>query len=83
MGAWTNEEIATYLRRVAGLVKYGFEEDEAENLAARLLERDSPDSGDDRRICLECVNFRKGVCAKRIGMVRTLLQRCEAFKLRN
>ena len=80
-GGWTDLEIATFLRRVAVLTK-GIGEMEAERLAQRMLYRDRPESGDDRRICLECAHFAKGKCRRRIDAVRTLLQRCDSFALR-
>lgn len=80
-GGWTDLEISTFLRRVAVLTK-GIGEMEAERLAQRMLYRDRPESGDDRRICLECAHFAKGKCRRRIDAVRTLLQRCDSFALR-
>lgn len=81
-GAWTELEIETYLRRSAGLQKRGMSEMDAERMAERLLMRDRPDSGDDRRLCLECAHFVKGVCKKRFPMDRMVLWRCDFFSLR-
>ena len=54
---------------------------ESENLAERLLYRDRPGSGDDRRLCLECKSWQ-GKCVKPNGgycTVPTILQRCDGF----
>lgn len=79
-GEWTDSEIATYLRRVAALSK-GMSEVDAERLAEQMLYRDRPESGDDRRICLECTSFRKGRCQRGAAVVM-VLQRCDGFQLR-
>jgi len=87
---WTDAEIATFQRRAERLVKDGLNEMEAEQLAERMLLRDRPVSGDDRRICLECKNLKRRVCtrARAMGLpggmepVRTILQRCHGFVLR-
>jgi len=84
---WTDEEIERFGRRVIRLQREGLNEMEAEQLATRLLHRDRPGSGDDRRLCLECAGLRKTVCtfANRIGLrvghepLRTTLQRCDGF----
>jgi hypothetical protein len=81
---WTDAEINTYTRRVAALKK-GMSEMEAERLAAQMLERDRPYSGDDRRICLECTGFRKGWCGRGPrGNFQPIivLQRCDWFNLK-
>lgn len=89
-GDWTDEEIRRFQNRVKRLQSEGMTEVEAEELATRLLHRDRPDSGDDRRICLECVGLRGRVCAfaSRLGLrtghepLRFILQRCDGFVLR-
>lgn len=69
---------------------------DAEQLAETMLMRDRPDSGDDRRICLECIGWKKpeGATAARCTRTRgvaamtaqaigpTILQRCDSFALR-
>ena len=90
MGDWQDEEIERFTRRVARLMKEGLDEMEAEELAETMLYRDRPDSGDDRRICLECKGLRGRVCdfAKSLGLraghepLRFTLQRCDAFVLK-
>lgn len=78
--AWTDEEIATYLRRLTVLNK-GMSEVDAEILAEQMLQRDRPDSGDDRRICLECARFKRNRCARGAAVVM-VLQRCDNFLMR-
>ena len=90
MGDWQDEEIERFTRRVARLMKEGLDEMEAERLAETMLYRDRPDSGDDRRICLECAGLKKTVCtfANRLGLraghepLRFTLQRCDGFALK-
>jgi len=55
---------------------------EAEKLAQQMLYRDRPESGDDRRICMECKGFRKGRCALGLPVLWNMLQRCDGFVLR-
>ena len=79
--AWTDSEIATFLRREKRLKKEGLTDMEAEKLAERLVYRDRPDSGDDRKLCLECKNWRNR-CMKPNGgycTIPTILQRCDGF----
>lgn len=83
--AWTDEEIATFTRRNERFLKMGMTELNAEKLAADMLDRDRPVSGDDRRLCLECAHFglKRGTCAKRGYLaLPTILQRCDGFSLR-
>ena len=90
MGDWQDEEIERFTRRVARLMKEGLDEMEAERLAETMLYRDRPESGDDRRICLECKGLRGRVCdfAKSLGLraghepLRFTLQRCDGFSLK-
>jgi hypothetical protein len=87
---WTDSEIETFTRRTARFINDGMNEMNAEQLAQTMLNRDRPNSGDDRRICAECKGLKKGVCAfaSKLGLrfdfqpVRTVLQRCDAFVLR-
>lgn len=80
-GDWSETEIVRFINRQKRLQKTGLNEMEAESLAETLLHRDRPDSGDDRRICLECKNWRDK-CMKPNGgycTVPTILQRCDGF----
>jgi hypothetical protein len=89
-GAWTDQEIERFGKRAARLQQEGLDEMEAEQLAQRMLYRDRPESGDDRRLCLECKGLTGRVCkfAERMGLkagfepLRLTLQRCDAFVLR-
>ena len=80
-GDWTDTEINRFINRQNRLQKMGMNEIDSEQLAETLLYRDRPDSGDDRRICLECKNWRDK-CMKPNGgycTVPTVLQRCDGF----
>lgn len=79
---WTDSEIETFNRRAARFVKGGMNDMEAEGLAQAMLYRDRPESGDDRRICLECKRFVKGRCSHGLPALWRVLQRCESFALR-
>lgn len=80
---WSDEEIATFQRRFARLRKgFGINDLESEQLAERMLYRDRPDSGDDRRICAECKSLVGKNCKENITMVRTILWRCDKFAMR-
>ena len=78
---WTELEIKRFLNRQKRLEQIGMTEVNAENLAQRLLYRDRPDSGDDRRLCLECKNWRNKCLTPAAGYctVPTQLQRCDGF----
>lgn len=78
---WSETEMIRFLNRQKRLEKIGMTDMNAEQLAERLLYRDRPDSGDDRKLCLECKNWR-GKCMKPNGgycTVPTILQRCDGF----
>jgi hypothetical protein len=79
---WTDDEIVTFLRRAKAFTARKMPPDEAERLAESMLMRDRPDSGDDRRICLECRQFKDGACQANIQVPRTILQRCDSFSLK-
>lgn len=79
MGDWTEEEIQRYLKRAQTLQTNGMDEPDAENLAQQLLYRDRPDSGDDRRLCIECKRLRNKRCAAGLPAVWNVLQRCDRF----
>ena len=81
-GDWTEAEMVRFTNRQRTLERIGMIETEAANLAERMLQRDRLDSGDNRRICLECKRFKKGRCqSPQVGhcTVPTLLQRCDGF----
>lgn len=91
-GGWDDGEIARFTNRMALFARRGFDQQDAEDLAARLALRDR--NGDDLRMCVECSHLdERGRClAAAIGRLRgadrrlepvpILLQRCEAFGLR-
>lgn len=81
-GDWDDTEITRFINRQNRLQKMGMTEMESERLAETLLYRDRPDSGDDRRLCLECKNWRKRCTTPAAGYctVPTILQRCDGFK---
>jgi len=73
-------------RLVVGLLRHGWNEQQAEALAERLTQRDADD---DRRTCVECLHCRPGLTCdayRPAGVGRELgrdlatpLQRCPAF----
>ena len=87
-------EAKRLLRRNAAMENAGIDEIEATRTAVAMLLRDRPDSGDDRRVCFECAHLDGRVCRSdaREAMhvvtkgafepVRTILHRCEGFKLK-
>ena len=81
-GDWTDPEIKRFLSRSAKLMLHDMSDAEAEKLAERLVYRDRPDSGDDRKLCLECLNWRGKCLKQRLGYcsVPTILQLCDGFK---
>ena len=84
LGTWTELEINKFLNRESKLIAIGMSKMDAENLAETLLYRDRPDSGDDRRLCLECANWAKRCTTPKRGYctVPTQLQRCDGFTAR-
>lgn len=91
-GAMNTAELNAFVARRDRLLRWGYGESEADDLAERLTLRDRQE--DDRRMCLECSNLGDmGRCIaastgrlvgadRRLEPVRTILQRCEAFGLR-
>jgi len=55
--AWTAEQIAKFLARRDRLVRWGWPEPEADEVAERLTRRDR-DASDDRVSCVECARYR-------------------------
>lgn len=78
---WADYEIGRFLKREKRLMDM-MTEPEAAKLAEAMLLRDRPGSGDDRRICLECLQLKRGECKKGVVVPRTILQRCPTFELR-
>ena len=88
---WDDAEIAAFTARAERFALLGCAD--ADDLAERLTPRDR--DGDDRRLCLECTWLGDtGRCLaaatgrlrgadRRLEPVQTILQRCDAFGLRN
>jgi len=86
----TPEEIkeeARWKRRKQVFIAEGLPEDDAHDLAARMMMRDR-DPFDDRRVCFECEHHRNRYCQKILNrwkptqQLRFILQRCDYFKLK-
>ena len=85
--AMNGSELQTFTARVLLFTRRAMGEPQAEALADRLVGRDREQ--DDRRLCLECNNYRPGRCgnsrnagltAHQIGGdLAALLQRCPGF----
>lgn len=80
---WTKPEFERMQKRAGAFVGAGAEPHEAGYLAWRLLMRDRPDSGDDRRVCFECAHLRGTRCMKEVGPMLFILQRCGEFELKD
>lgn len=86
--AWTDGDIARFLDRRARLLRWGWQELEAEVLADRLVRRDR--EADSRVSCADCRHYRPGRRGnnRAAGLLRSeigrqlagILQRCEGFK---
>jgi hypothetical protein len=86
-GGWTDAEIALFVERHARLMRRGFTDGDADDLAERLTLRDR--EGDGRRLCIECLHLKAWRCgnhaaadvAPELGRsLATLLQRCAGFE---
>lgn len=86
--AWTDGDIARFLDRRARLLRWGWPESEAEDLADRLVRRDR--ELDERVSCTDCQHYRPGRCGnhRRAGLhapdvgrdLAGTLQRCPGFE---
>lgn len=86
--SWTEAEISVFIDRYERLLRWGWSEIEAENLAERLVWRDR--DADDRVVCAECRYYRGERCgnhkdailnvADRGRNLAGLLQRCAGFR---
>ena len=83
-----DKAIATHDRRRKVFMAEGLSEDEAWDLAERMLNRDA-DPQDDRRVCFECKNHVAKHCTaykdrygKPTTQPRFILQRCDYFDLK-
>ena len=86
--AWTEADIARFLDRRARLLRWGWTEPQAKELADRLVRRDR--EADERVSCTDCQHYRPGRCGnhKRAGLcapdlgrdLAAMLQRCPGFQ---
>ena len=69
------------LKREEWFLKHKLDSSEAFLLAVRVMYRDRPGSGDDRRLCIECGNaaLKAGKCNKGMAFIPFTLQRCDNF----
>ena len=79
---WTAKEYDRMRRRTEAFIGAGAPDHEAAHLAWQMLERDKPDSGDNRRVCLECRNLKGERCQLGYSPLRFQLQRCDGFELK-
>ena len=80
---WTKPEFERMQKRAGAFVGAGAEPHEAGYLAWRLLMRDRPDSGDDRRVCFECAHLSGTRCMTGVGPMLFILQRCGEFEMKD
>ena len=80
---WQKAEYETMQRRASAFVQSGAAPHEAGYLAWRMMMRDRPDSGDNRRVCFECKHLRENArCRPGYLPLRFVLQRCDGFELK-
>jgi ferric iron reductase protein FhuF len=78
MKPWGDVEFRRYALRHALFRRRGLPESEAEALADMLALRDQ--SGDDRRVCMECQHIQpQARCAHKHAVLNDVLQRCPSF----
>jgi hypothetical protein len=86
----TPEEIKEekrWARRKSAFMEAGLNNNDAHDLAARLMMRDR-DPYDDRRVCFECSRYMGNLCLgylknnRPTHPLRFILQRCDKFKLK-
>ena len=88
--AWTDSDIARFVARRNRLVRWGWAERDAEELAERLVKRDR--ECDERVMCVDCHHWRPGRCGNHTSAglsapqlsraLAELLQRCSGFMTR-
>ncbi len=89
-GLWTEDEITTFCRRKDRLMLQNMSEVDAEEMAEAMLYRDRPESGDHRRICLECSRLVGNLCregrtaslSRQFEPIKTILWHCHGFKIK-
>lgn len=76
--AWTDEDIARFVSRRDRLLRWGYPEDRAEELAERLTLRDREQ--DDRHMCAECRHGQRPRCPDGAPLPAGTLHRCPVFE---
>jgi len=77
-GGWNNFEIDAFAARRDRLMRWGWPEPRAEELAERLTLRDRQQ--DDRRSCAECQFGRASRCPNGYPLPAEVLQRCATLE---
>ena len=87
VAGWDDADIARFIARRDRLMRWGWSEAKAEQVAERLTLRDH--EGDDRTSCVECRHHRPGRCSNHptadlhtgeVGCdLAAMLQRCPGF----
>lgn len=75
--SWNDAEIQAFADRRDRLLRWGYAEQDADDLAERLTLRDR--EADDRRVCAECHHGRARCCPDGAPLPRDVLHRCGAF----
>lgn len=75
--SWSDAEIQTFTMRRDRLLRWGYSEQEADNLAERLTLRDREQ--DDRSLCAECRHGRLRRCPDGAPLPGDVLHRCAGF----
>ena len=79
VGGWNDAEIQAFTDRRDLLLRWGYTEPMADDLAERLTLRDR--EGDERRLCAECKHGRSHRCPDGAPVSADVLHRCTGFKL--
>lgn len=77
--SWNDIEIQLFADRRDRLLRWGYGEQQADDLAERLTLRDREQ--DDRRVCAECQHGRSRRCPDGLPLPGELLHRCNSFEV--
>ena len=77
--SWNDAEVQAFADRRDRLLRWGYSEQDADDLAERLTLRDREQ--DDRRICVECHHGRSRRCPDGEPLPGDVLHRCGGFDL--